>query len=193
VQYADESRRMNPRWLLRRRDLGREYAELAAFERVSFHLQDIAEVSGVLGRRIGRQIGMPDSLAPAVAHTLHCVAEVVRRHDSDTDVFVEARRRIADLWEAIDAHRDRPTTDTSGGVSIAVSLGRIVAALDPDDGTAPQPSETDAGTDADTDADTEEARPGSEDADGDETAGADDGTATDDDEAPRDTVQRDAD
>jgi hypothetical protein len=49
VQYADESRRMNPRWLLRRRDLGREYAELAAFERVSFHLQDIAEVSGVLG------------------------------------------------------------------------------------------------------------------------------------------------
>jgi hypothetical protein len=195
VQYADESRRMNPRWLLRRRDLGREYAELAAFERVSFHLQDIAEVSGVLGRRIGRQIGMPDSLAPAVAHTLHGVAEVIRRHDSDTEVFVEARRRIADLWEAIDAHRDRPTTDTSGGVSIAVSLGRIVAALDHDDGTAPQPSETDAGTDADADADTgtEEARPGSDDADGDETAGTDDGTAADDDEAPRDTVRRDAD
>lgn len=192
VQYADESRHMNPRWLLKRRDLAGEYAELAVFERVSFHLQDIAEVSGILGRRIGRQIGMPDLLAPDVARAVHAVAEVIRRHGAATetpddgaapapDAFVTARRRIADLWDAIDTHRDRPTTDTSGGVSIAVSLGRIVAALDPDDTTAPRPD----------DADAEEARAASDGAHDGEVGGTDSTGPRSDDSAPRDTAPQD--
>ncbi|GAA0959986.1 hypothetical protein FFA01_06770 [Frigoribacterium faeni] len=191
VQYADESRHMNPRWLLKRRDLAGEYAELAVFERVSFHLQDIAEVSGILGRRIGRQIGMPDLLAPDVARAVHAVAEVIRRHGAAEtaaatdapapDAFVTARRRIADLWDAIDTHRDRPTTDTSGGVSIAVSLGRIVAALDPDDMTAPRPD----------DADAEEARAASDGAHDGEVGGTDSTGPRSDASAPRDTAPQD--
>ena len=182
VAYADESRRMNPRWLLRRRDLGQEYADLATYERVSFHLQDVAEVSGILGRRIGRQIGMPDDLAPDVAHAVHGVATVIRRHGAeDVDAFTDARRRVADLWDAVDRHRDRPTTDTSGGVSIAVSLGRIIAALDPDDTTAPRPEDDAA----------EEGRTAGDDDTGGRVGGTDSTGPVDDDSAPRDTAPHD--
>jgi len=145
VQYADESRRLNPRGVLRRRDLGSEYADLVVFERVGFHLQDIAEVSGILGRRIGRQIGIVDDLAPVVARAVRSVGEVVRRRGGDDrDAFVTARRDVEELWQAIDEHRELPTVATSGGVSVAVSLGRIIAALDPDDATAPRPDDEDA-------------------------------------------------
>jgi len=201
VQYADESRRLNPRWKLRRRDLGQEYADLVVFERVGFHLQDMAEVSGILGRRIGRQIGIVEELAPVVARAAHAVAEVVRlRGGDDVDAFVEARRRVADLWEAIDEHRHLPTTDTSGGVSIAVSMGRIIAALDPDDTTAPRPDDDavpdDTGADdeggggagSDTEADTGPAdgRAG----DGPTEGGTDSTGPVDDPTAPRDTEPR---
>jgi hypothetical protein len=173
---------MNPRWLLRRRDLGQEYADLATYERVSFHLQDVAEVSGILGRRIGRQIGMPDDLAPDVAHAVHGVATVIRRHGAeDVDAFTDARRRVADLWDAVDRHRDRPTTDTSGGVSIAVSLGRIIAALDPDDTTAPRPEDDAA----------EEARTADDDGTDGQVGGTDSTGPVDDDSAPRDTAPHD--
>ena len=182
VQYADESRHLNPRRMLGRRDLGQEYADLAVYERVSFHLQDVAEVSGILGRRIGRQIGMPDDLAPDVAHAVHGVATVIRRHGAeDVDAFTDARRRVADLWDAVDRHRDRPTTETSGGVSIAVSLGRIIAALDPDDTTAPSP-EGDAA---------EEARTAGDAGSGGRVGGTDSTGPVDDDSAPRDTAPHD--
>lgn len=182
VRYADESRHLNPRRLLRRRDLSQEYADLAVYERVSFHLQDVAEVSGILGRRIGRQIGMPDDLAPDVARAVHGVATVIRRHGTDdADAFTDARRRVADLWDAVDRHRDRPTTATSGGVSIAVSLGRVIAALDPDDTTAPRPEDDAA----------EEARATADDGTGGRVGGTDSTGPVDDDSAPRDTAPHD--
>jgi hypothetical protein len=162
VQYADESRRLNPRWLLRRRDLGTEYADLVVFERVGFHLQDLAEVSGILGRRIGRQIGIVDDLAPVVARAVRSVGEVIRRRGGDDeDAFVTARRDVEDLWQAIDGHRELPTVATSGGVSVAVSLGRIIAALDPDDTTAPRPDDEAVGdVDGDGDVDADDAAAG---------------------------------
>ncbi|KQS22449.1 aromatic acid exporter family protein [Frigoribacterium sp. Leaf186] len=182
VRFADESRHLNPRRLLRRRDLSQEYADLAVYERVSFHLQDVAEVSGILGRRIGRQIGMPDDLAPDVARAVHGVATVIRRHGTDdADAFTDARRRVADLWDAVDRHRDRPTTATSGGVSIAVSLGRVIAALDPDDTTAPRPEDDAA----------EEARATADDGAGGRVGGTDSTGPVDDDSAPRDTAPHD--
>jgi hypothetical protein len=161
----------------------------------------MAEVSGILGRRIGRQIGIVEELAPVVARAAHAVAEVVRlRGGDDVDAFVEARRRVADLWEAIDEHRHLPTTDTSGGVSIAVSMGRIIAALDPDDTTAPRPDddavpddtaaddEGGRGAGSDTEADTGPAdgRAGDEPTEG----GTDSTGPVDDPTAPRDTEPR---
>jgi len=189
VQYADESRRLNPRWKLRRRDLAQEYADLVVFERVGFHLQDMAEVSGIVGRRIGRQIGFSDELAPVVARAARAVAQVVRRRGGDdVDAFVEARRRVADLWEALDDHRGDHATDTSGGVSIAVSLGRVIAALDPDDSTAPRPDdEAGEGTVAGGDAEPEEADGSGDDRPRGQVGGTDSTGPVDDDSAPRDT------
>ena len=186
VAYADESRRLNPRWLLRRRDLGSEYADLVVFERVGFHLQDLAEVSGILGRRIGRQIGIVDDLAPVVARAVRSVGEVIRRRGGDDrDAFVSARRDVEELWRAIDSHRELPTVATSGGVSVAVSLGRIIAALDPDDSPAPRPDDEAVG-DLDPDGDV----------DADDGAAAVGGTTStgpvDDPTAPRDTAPRDS-
>jgi hypothetical protein len=186
VQYADESRRLNPRRLLRRRDLASEYADLVVFERVGFHLQDLAEVSGILGRRIGRQIGIVDDLAPVVARAVRSVGEVIRRRGGDDrDAFVTARRDVEELWRAIDTHRELPTVATSGGVSVAVSLGRIIAALDPDDSTAPRPDDEAVGDlDGDGDVDADDAAA--------EVGGTTSTGPVDDPTAPRDTAPRDS-
>jgi len=173
VQQAEDSRSYNPRRLIGRRDDGAERNDLASLERVSFHLQDLAEVSGILGRRIGRQIGLPDALAGTVARAVTEVGVVVREglggDDGGKAAFTEARRAVADLWDAIDASGADSATEVSGGASIAVSLGRVIAALDPDDTTAPRP---------DHDVDESDGEVGGTDSTGDK----------DDDAAPRDTA-----
>jgi len=178
VQQAEEASSLNPRRLVQRRDLGEERRDLVALERVSFHLQDAAEVSGILARRIGLQIGLPDDLAGTVSRAVAAVAVVVREgrtaEDGGREVFTEARRAVADLWDALDASGADSATDLSGGVSIAVSLGRTIAALDPDDTTAPRP-EDDA-------AEPDEGEVGGTDSTGDK----------DDEDAPRDTAPHDA-
>jgi len=183
VQQAEDSRSFNPRRFFGRRDPAAERNDLASLERVSFHLQDLAEVSGILGRRIGVQIGLPDALAGAVARAVAEVAVVVREglggEDGGKAAFTEARRAVADLWQAIDASGAESATDISGGASIAVSLGRVIAALDPDDTTAPRP---------DGDAEDADAQDG-----GGEVGGTDSTGDKDDDDAPRDTAPADSD
>jgi hypothetical protein len=176
VRQAEESRSLNPRRIVvRRRDPGAERRDLAALERVSFHLQDLAEVSGILARRIGVQIGLPDALAGSVSRAAAAVAVVVREglggDDGGVEAFTAARRAVAELWQAIDDSGAGSATDVSGGVSIAVSLGRTIAALDPDDTTAPRPESE-----------------GTPDEDEGEVGGTDSTGAKDDDEAPRDTA-----
>ena len=180
VRQAEESRSFNPRRFVgrARRGAGDERRDLVALERVSFHLQDLAEVSGILARRIGVQIGLPDALAAAVSRAVRAVAVVVREglggDDGGAEAFTAARRAVADLWDAIDDSGADSATDVSGGASIAVSLGRTIAALDPDDTTAPKPEP--------------EGAPAEDDG---EVGGTDSTGDKDDDDAPRDTAPQD--
>ncbi|WP_423917547.1 FUSC family protein [Frigoribacterium sp. 2-23] len=144
VQFADESRRANPRRIFRGRDIAGDYVDLVVFERIGFHLQDIAEVSGLIARRVPGRIGLVDELAAPLARATHSVAEVIRaRGGDDADAFRRARRDVEALWRDLDDRR-RDAGELSGGISVAVSLDRVVAALDPGDDTAPRPTDTDS-------------------------------------------------
>lgn len=140
VQAAHESRRWNPRGVLRgsRQRLARDGARFRALERAAWYTTDLTVLVARSGP-VPDQLGRPDpAFAEPMAVALRQVAATVRG-DSDED---GADRGIAELERALDASRSDPS-HVAVTASAVVALRGIVeserrATADVDTDTGPQ-------------------------------------------------------
>ena len=133
LHHADESRKVNPRSRLHRRDLSADYEELAVLETVTFHVRDLTDVlsGAVWGTPI--VVELKPELRPALSLALDTVAVVLRDWDAgDTDLtaYSAAADAAASLLAELNERRDSaPATSMGAATAIAIDVSRILAAL----------------------------------------------------------------
>jgi len=132
---ADDSRKINPRSRIHRRDLKADYSDLAALEAVTFHVRDL---TGVLA---GAMWGTPIALElkqefrPSVSLALDAVATVLRNWDSgntELTAYTAAADATAFLIADLDEREtSAPAASMDAAAAIAMDITRLLAALRP--------------------------------------------------------------
>ncbi|WP_104081206.1 hypothetical protein [Cryobacterium sp. Y11] len=133
MQYADESRKGNPRARFNRRNLVVDYEDLAALENVTFHVRNLTEVfTGMIwGKPI--PLELPPEPQPVLSDALHAVAETLRATDDgprDSAPFDAAVVAVEAILHGIQ-ELDAGTTSLSPTAAIVIDLKRILVALRP--------------------------------------------------------------
>ncbi|MET1052804.1 MAG: aromatic acid exporter family protein [Mycetocola sp.] len=132
VRHADDSRKLNPRARLHRRDLNRDYEDLAALETMTFHVRDL---SGVLTAAIWEgpfPAELPHDLREPLSDTLRAIADVlIARNDSeDLEPSVAAAEQALDTLVArLDEHRTLAPSSLTPAATVALDLRRILAII----------------------------------------------------------------
>ena len=133
LHQADESRKVNPRARIHRRDLSADYEDLAALETIAFHVRDLTEVlaGAVWGTPI--EVQLREELRPSVSLALAALAAALRDWDSgNTDLTAHsaAAEALASLMAELDDRRDSaPATSMGAATAIAMDVARALAAL----------------------------------------------------------------
>ncbi|TFD21309.1 aromatic acid exporter family protein [Cryobacterium sp. TMS1-13-1] len=133
VQYADESRKGNPRARFNRRNLVVDYEDLAALENVTFHVRNLTEVfAGMIwGKPI--PLELPPALRPVLSDALHAVAETLRATDDgprDSAPFDNAVAAVEAILHGMQ-ELGAGATSLSPTAAIVIDLKRILVALRP--------------------------------------------------------------
>lgn len=132
VSNADESRKLNPRAKLHRRDLEKDYEDITNLETITFHIRDL---TGVLAAAIWESpfpAELPESLREPLSRTIDAVAAVLiaRNAGNDlTDAVAAADESLDALLARLDEHREFAPSVLSPAASVAMDLRRIVAIL----------------------------------------------------------------
>ncbi|MDJ0348342.1 aromatic acid exporter family protein [Cryobacterium sp. PH29-G1] len=133
LHHADDSRKVNPRARIHRRDLNADYADLAALETVTFHVRDLTDVlaGAVWGTPIN--VELRPELRPSLSVALDAVAVLLREWDAETQqpsAYSAAVDASASLMTELDERRDSaPATAMGAAAAIAMDVARILAAL----------------------------------------------------------------
>jgi uncharacterized membrane protein YccC len=132
VAQADESRRLNPRAKLHRRNLEKDYEDLANLETVTFHVRDLTEVLAATIWERSFPADLPEVLREPLSDTIHAVADVLTLHNADEDVddgVDAAEDALRVLLERLDKQRDVDPSSLSPAATAAMDLRRILAIL----------------------------------------------------------------
>ncbi|GHD46659.1 FUSC family protein [Mycetocola manganoxydans] len=133
VGHADESRKFNPRARLHRRDLEKDYQDLADLESITFHVRSLGKVLAAAIWDGPIPAELPESLRKPMSDTVHAVAEVLRLRnagDSIDEAVAAADESLRVLLEALDAQRDLDPSSLSPSASVAMDLRRILAIIE---------------------------------------------------------------
>lgn len=129
VNHAEESRRGNPRARRHRRDLGRDYQELRALEKITFYVRDMTEVlsAAVWGRPFTAEL--PAELCAPLSDAMHAAAALLREWDAlpeQDDPTAQADAVMGTLWHRIDEQRHLGARSLTPAASCALALSRII-------------------------------------------------------------------
>ncbi|EPR75495.1 Integral membrane protein [Leifsonia rubra CMS 76R] len=144
VILAEDSSKANPRARRHRRDVGADFEDLAALERVTFHVRDLTEVlaGAVWGTPI--RVELRSELRPSLSLALTAVSTLLRDWDSEATqraAYSAAADAVASLMNELDEKRDSaPATSIGAATAIAIDVTRILAALN---SRADEPAERD--------------------------------------------------
>ncbi|TQO18801.1 aromatic acid exporter family member 1 [Rhodoglobus vestalii] len=144
VILAEDSSKANPRARRHRRDVGADFEDLAALERVTFHVRDLTEVlaGAVWGTPI--RVELRSELRPSLSLALNAVSTLLRDWDSEATqraAYSAAADAVASLMNELDENRDSaPATSIGAATAIAIDVTRILAALN---SRAEEPAERD--------------------------------------------------
>jgi uncharacterized membrane protein YgaE (UPF0421/DUF939 family) len=139
VTQADESRKLNPRAKLHRRNLEKDYEDLADLETVTFHVRDLTQVLAASIWESPFPAELPQGLREPLSGTIHAVADVLtmRNAGEDVDVGVDAAEEaLRILLERLDQQRDVDPSALSPAATAAMDLRRILAILQKSSTTA---------------------------------------------------------
>lgn len=146
LHQAEDSRKINPRARMYRRDLNADREDLAALEAAAFHVRDLTDVlaGAVWGTPI--PVELREELRPSVSVALEAVAVALRDWDSgdkDLTAYSTAAEALASLMTELNQRRDAaPATSMGGAAAIAMDVARVLAALRPRLEVTPTPSPT---------------------------------------------------
>jgi hypothetical protein len=132
VGDADESRKGNPRARLHKRDLGEDYRDLEALERITFYIRDLTEVLAAAIWDAPFHSEVPERLREPLSTTFHAVAEVLSIRNSGEDISdaIRAADSAADeLIARLDEDHDSAPSTLSPVASVAMDLRRILAIM----------------------------------------------------------------
>jgi uncharacterized membrane protein YgaE (UPF0421/DUF939 family) len=134
LQSASDSRRVNPRSRLRRNqhDLTRDYNDLAAFERITFHVQDITDVlaNAVWGHAV--RIDLDPQVRGALSDALGSIATTLRTWDdlAESDALDTARKVLETVGARAQKLGEQPGSGMNPASVLALDLSRILAVID---------------------------------------------------------------
>ena len=132
VSTADESRRLNPRAKLHRRDLDKDYDDLTDLETITFHVRDL---TGVLAAAIWESpfpAELPEALREPLSRTAEAVAAVLIARNAEEDLadtVAEADEMLDVLLVTLDEQRDVSPSSLSPAASAAMDLRQILAIM----------------------------------------------------------------
>jgi uncharacterized membrane protein YgaE (UPF0421/DUF939 family) len=133
LQAASDSRRVNPRSRLKRNqhDLTRDYNDLAAFERITFHVQDITDVlaNAVWGHAV--RIELDPEVRGALSDALGAIATTLRNWDNlvDSDALDTARSVLETVGEGAQKLGEKSGSGMNPASVLALDLSRILAVI----------------------------------------------------------------
>ncbi|PRY65910.1 aromatic acid exporter family member 1 [Glaciihabitans tibetensis] len=134
LQAASDSRRINPRTRLRRNrhDLTRDYEDLAAFERITFHVRDITDVlaNAVWGTEV--RIDLDPEVCDVLSDAFTSISPTLRSWDEPTRsaALEEARSTLATVGARAQRAGEKPGSGMNPASVIALDLSRILAVVD---------------------------------------------------------------
>jgi uncharacterized membrane protein YccC len=139
VGEADESRKLNPRAKLHRRNLEKDYQDLADLETVTFHVRDLTEVLAAAIWGSSYPAVLPKDLREPLSDTIHAVADVLTIRNAGEDVgegVDAAEEALRVLLTRLDQQRDIDPSALSPAATAAMDLRRILARLQGSSATA---------------------------------------------------------
>jgi len=130
---GDESRKGNPRALLRKRDTSVDHQRLETLDTVTFHVRDI---SSALADTIWHRPGafeFDNALTEPLGAACDAIAEAIERYETDSDRSREAASAaddaVAELTRVVDARSVEAGHAMGPGVLTAMHLRRIAVHL----------------------------------------------------------------
>ncbi|WP_411720334.1 FUSC family protein [Mycetocola sp.] len=132
VGQADESRKLNPRAKLHRRDLEKDYEDLTDLETMTFHVRDLTEVLAAAIWKSPIHAEVPQVLREPLSDTIHAVADVLTMRNAGEEIgegvaAAEAALRV--LLARLDQQRDLDPSSLSPAATAAMDLRRMLAIM----------------------------------------------------------------
>jgi uncharacterized membrane protein YgaE (UPF0421/DUF939 family) len=139
VGQADESRKLNPRAKIHRRNLEKDYEDLSDLETMTFHVRDLTQVLAAAIWESPFPAELPQVLREPLSDTIHAVADVLTMRNAGEEVgegVAAAEEALRILLERLDEQRDVDPSSLSPAATAAMDLRRILAILQESSTTA---------------------------------------------------------
>jgi hypothetical protein len=131
VVTADQSRQANPRRRLYRRNVGADYHHVAALERVTFYVQDVADVLTAAIWDFPDTTPVPAELCGPLAEALAGTGAVLREWGGSAAGEALEKANVSVTRASADYHRiASPDMPVTAAASITMSLARTLRAVE---------------------------------------------------------------